>query len=77
MKAPRKASAVLAVGLAGALVLTGCSKKDDTTTSSGSGGGGGGGDKVSVAFVPKLQGIPYFEAMNTGGQEAAKDLGIT
>jgi rhamnose transport system substrate-binding protein len=66
----------MAVGLAGALVLTGCSKKDDTTTSGGS-GGGGGGDKVTVAFVPKLQGIPYFEAMNTGGEEAAKDLGIT
>jgi rhamnose transport system substrate-binding protein len=27
--------------------------------------------------VPKLQGIPYFEAMNTGGQAAAKDLGIS
>ena len=31
---------------------------------------------ISVAFVPKLQGIPYFEAMNEGGKEAAKKLGI-
>ena len=28
-----------------------------------------------MAFVPKLQGIPYFEAMNDGGKEAASKLG--
>ena len=33
------------------------------------------GEKFKVAFVPKLQGIPYFEAMNTGGQAAAEELG--
>lgn len=33
------------------------------------------GKKVKVAFVPKLQGVPYFEAMNTGGQKAAAALG--
>jgi rhamnose transport system substrate-binding protein len=76
MKAPRKAIAVLAVGLAGALALSGCSKKDDTTSAT-DGSGNGSKAKVSVAFVPKLQGIPYFEAMNTGGQKAAADLGIT
>jgi rhamnose transport system substrate-binding protein len=76
MLAPRKATAILAVGLAGALALSGCSKKDDTTSTGGS-GSSGSADKVSVAFVPKLQGIPYFEAMNTGGQKAAGDLGIT
>ncbi len=31
--------------------------------------------KYKVAFVPKLQGVPYFEAMNTGGQKAAAELG--
>jgi rhamnose transport system substrate-binding protein len=30
---------------------------------------------VTVAFVPKLQGIPYFEAMNTGGKKACQTLG--
>ncbi len=29
-----------------------------------------------VVFVPKVAGIPYFEAMNTGGREAAKQLGV-
>ncbi len=75
MLAPRKATTLLVVGLAGALALSGCSKKSDTT--SGTDSSGGGDKKVSVAFVPKLQGIPYFEAMNTGGQAAAEDLGIT
>jgi rhamnose transport system substrate-binding protein len=30
-----------------------------------------------IAFVPKLTGIPYFKAMEKGGQEAAKKLGVT
>lgn len=77
MKAPRKASAVVAVGLAGALALSGCSKKSDTAGAGSSTAAAGSGSKqVSVAFVPKLQGIPYFEAMNSGGQEAAGDLGL-
>jgi len=50
----------------------GCTKKTDTTTT----GDSAGSDQVTVAFVPKLQGIPYFEAMNTGGQKAAKELGL-
>ncbi|MGW4524768.1 autoinducer 2 ABC transporter substrate-binding protein [Amycolatopsis sp. NPDC004378] len=29
-----------------------------------------------IAFVPKVAGIPYFEAMDTGGLEAAKQLGV-
>lgn len=33
------------------------------------------GKTYKVAFVPKLQGVPYFEAMNTGGQKAAAELG--
>ena len=39
------------------------------------GGTGGAGETYKVAFVPKLQGVPYFEAMNTGGQAAAEALG--
>ncbi|MTD15522.1 substrate-binding domain-containing protein [Nakamurella sp. YIM 132087] len=30
----------------------------------------GGDGSYTVAFVPKLQGIPYFEAMNAGGKAA-------
>ena len=28
----------------------------------------------SVAFVPEIVGIPYFNAMQDGGNKAAKDL---
>ena len=32
---------------------------------------GGSGKKLKVAFVPKLQGSPYFEAMDTGAKQAS------
>ena len=70
----RKLAAV--AGLAFALVASGCGQGSGGSASGGGGGAGGGGeDQVSVAFVPKLQGIPYFEAMNTGGQAACQELG--
>lgn len=31
---------------------------------------------LRIAFVPKLVGIPYFNAMEKGGQLAARDLGV-
>ena len=100
----RHLTAVLAVGLTTALLLTACSKKDDTaatsaaapaTTAAASSADTGAGSsaassapatesaassapsgkKFKVAFVPKLQGVPYFEAMNTGGKAAAAALG--
>ena len=74
MKVAQRPAAVMAVGLIGALALSGCSKK--TQTASAGSGASSSNAQVSVAFVPKLQGIPYFEAMNTGGQQAAKDLGL-
>lgn len=32
--------------------------------------------KLKIAFIPQLIGIPYFTAMEKGGQRAAKDLGV-
>jgi rhamnose transport system substrate-binding protein len=68
----RSATALVAVALAGLTALTGCTQRNPDAGS----GGAPAEDKVTVAFVPKLQGIPYFEAMNTGGQKAAQELGI-
>lgn len=54
-----------------ALVTTGCAGgKNKPANDSASGG------QASVAFVPKIQGIPFFEAMNKGGQDAAKEFGF-
>ena len=63
---------ILVFVVAAALALVGCSKKEE----GGSAAGGGQSKTVKVAFVPKLQGVPYFEAMNTGGKQAAQDLGL-
>jgi rhamnose transport system substrate-binding protein len=67
------------LGLAVTLTLAACGEGSGGSASGGGGGGEGGGGAeggdVTVAFVPKLQGIPYFEAMNTGGQAACAELG--
>ena len=65
----KKALAIGAVVIVTAITVAGCTTRDDT-------GSGSGDDVIQVAFVPKLQGIPYFEAMNAGGKAAAKELGI-
>jgi rhamnose transport system substrate-binding protein len=73
MRAARRFTTVVALGLTAAVVLTGCTKKNDTDSATGSTGGSTA--KIKVAFVPKLQGVPYFEAMNAGGKAAAAELG--
>jgi ABC-type sugar transport system substrate-binding protein len=40
------------------------------------GGGASSGEPLRVAFIPQLVGIPYFTAMERGGKQAAKDLGV-
>ena len=70
----------ISIALAVAMVTGGCTKKNDNPPSASGGasasqGGAAGGGKVKVAFVPKLQGSPYFEAMDTGAKQAAGDVG--
>jgi rhamnose transport system substrate-binding protein len=40
-------------------------------------GGQGEAKAGSVALIAKVAGIPFFDAVNSGAQEAAKELGIT
>ncbi len=72
MRTLRKKTAVVAIALATAVAITGCTQKN---SASGDPGSGGSGEKYEVAFVPKLQGIPYFEAMNAGGKKAEQEMG--
>ena len=68
----------ISVALAIAMVTGGCTKKNDDAPSASGGSSasqGASGGKVKVAFVPKLQGSPYFEAMDTGAKQAASALG--
>src|SRR3954454_23776762 len=74
MRRTRTLRLAAALGLAATLTVTACGQGSGGSASSGGSSSSGGGN-VTVAFVPKLQGIPYFEAMNTGGQAACKELG--
>ncbi|BDZ56089.1 rhamnose ABC transporter substrate-binding protein [Agromyces marinus] len=62
--------AITAAAAATVLALTGCA-------SSGDGGGDGGGDdaNLSVTFLPKNLGNPYFDTSSAGGQEAVEEFG--
>ncbi|QUW17902.1 autoinducer 2 ABC transporter substrate-binding protein [Agrococcus sp. Marseille-Q4369] len=78
MKISRKIAGALALSAAAAVVLAGCTSRNTDTGSSAEPGAtdGASAEGLTIAFVPKLQGIPYFEAMNTGGQQAAEELGF-
>ena len=39
-------------------------------------GGGGGGGPKKICMMPKLVGIPYFNASEKGAEEAAEELGV-
>ncbi|MDR4926843.1 MULTISPECIES: autoinducer 2 ABC transporter substrate-binding protein [Peribacillus] len=66
------ATAILAGGLlAGCVSQEGASGNSEKETS-----GGDGNEKLKIAVVPKLMGIPYFNASEKGAIQAGKDLGV-
>src|SRR3954451_2140213 len=79
MRMTRTTRLAAALGLAVTLSVAACGQGSGGSASSsgGSGSSGSGNGNYTVAFVPKLQGIPYFEAMNTGGKRACQELGCT
>ena len=66
---------VARVALLMALVLVAASCGVGQQPSQGGGGGGGGGPK-KICMMPKLVGIPYFNAAEKGAKEAAEELGV-
>lgn len=68
----RKASiALTCAAVALGLGVVGCGGTTEKV-----GGAAANGGQMKVAFIPQLVGIPYFTAMEKGGQRAAKDLGV-
>ncbi|WP_210509122.1 rhamnose ABC transporter substrate-binding protein [Naasia sp. SYSU D00057] len=65
----------LAVGIA--LAATGCSGGGGGGTGGGDSGGGDSGGDLSITFLPKNLGNPYFDTSNAGGEEAIKEFGGT
>jgi rhamnose transport system substrate-binding protein len=58
-----------------ALVLIAASCGVGQQAAQGGGGGGNGGPK-KICMMPKLVGIPYFNASEKGAKEAAEELGV-
>lgn len=66
----------MALAVATTVMLAGCSQAGPANQGGGDNGGGGSSDKMRVAFIPQLIGIPYFTAMEQGGEKAAEDLDV-
>ena len=66
-----RVAALASVAVAAALVLTGCA---DTGTGGGGDAGGesGGSDNLTITFLPKNLGNPYFDASSVGGEAAVE-----
>ncbi len=72
----KRRTALAALIVSGALVLSACGGDDDAG-GGGGGGGGGGDDKTSVTFLPKNLGNPYFDTSDAGGKKAVEEFGGT
>ncbi len=61
-----------------ALALAACGSDDTGTTPSGGTSTGSGGDTpISVTFLPKNLGNPYFDTSDAGGKRAVEEFGGT
>jgi rhamnose transport system substrate-binding protein len=76
MKFPhRRVSALAALTLVAGLALTACGSDGSDGASGASGDSGSGGGDVSVTFLPKNLGNPYFDTSDAGGEKAVKEFG--
>lgn len=67
---------LLAVGMILALAACGSSSTTPAASAGASAAASSAsGEKLRIAFIPQLIGIPYFTAMQEGGEQAAEDLG--
>jgi rhamnose transport system substrate-binding protein len=66
-----------AITLSAALAATGCASSGGGGTGGETGDGGDGGGNLSITFLPKNLGNPYFDTSNAGGEEAIKEFGGT
>ena len=75
MKHTRKrTTAFAALALVTSLALTACGS-DDAGDSGNAGDSGDGGDSLSVTFLPKNLGNPYFDTSDAGGEKAVEEFG--
>ena len=73
MKLNRRVSAFAAITLIAGLGLTACGDDSD----GGGGDGGSGGGDLTITFLPKNLGNPYFDTSDAGGKKAIEEFGGT
>ena len=69
----RRLTALAAATLVASLGLTACGGDDGDSGD----GGSGDGDAMSITFLPKNLGNPYFDTSDAGGQKAVEAFGGT
>ncbi|WP_460798917.1 rhamnose ABC transporter substrate-binding protein [Microbacterium sp. GXF0217] len=75
--ARKRVTAIAAVAVAAALVLSGCADTGGGGSEGDGGGSGGSSDNLTITFLPKNLGNPYFDTSSTGGKAAVDELGGT
>lgn len=70
-----RAGAFAALAVSVALLATGCAVESGTDGGGTEGGDGGG--ELSITFLPKNLGNPYFETSSAGAEEAIDEFGGT
>ncbi len=61
------------IGLIALALVIGCAPKEQAATTSGT--ASGSGKKLSVVYIPKNTGNPYFNDVKRGFEDACKELG--
>jgi len=73
----RRSTRSAAVALVAGLALAACGGGDDGGDGGATNGAGSGGDAVSITFLPKNLGNPYFDTSDAGGKKAIEEFGGT
>ncbi len=73
----RRLGALIAAAAAVSLALAGCADTGGSASPGSSDAAAEGSGNLSVTFVPKNLGNPYFDASSTGGKAAVEEFGGT
>ena len=71
----RRAGALSALAVSIALVTAACGGGGSSSSGGNGGGGGGSSSAITVTFLPKNLGNPYFDTSDKGGAQAVKEFG--
>ena len=73
----RRPARLASLALVAGLALAACGNDDDGGSGGGEGTATAGGGEVSITFLPKNLGNPYFDTSNAGGEKAIGEFGGT